>query len=141
MQVLVTQRSNPYLWLGLGCRRHTPEHQLAAAIDWLCTQYGIHITTIAGIATLSTKQTEVGLLAYCKKQRWQLLTFTPQELQTDSVPSPSRVVTAAIGIPSVAEAAALRGATQFSLNGKAPLLLIPKQVRGKVTLALAQSGQ
>jgi cobalamin biosynthesis protein CbiG len=134
------QNSIQYLWLGLGCRRNTPEHQFALAVSWVCTQYGIDTACITGLATLSTKRTEVGLIAYCQAQQWSLLTFTPQELQQYVVPSPSTAVVAAIGIPSVAEAAALRGAAQSSPAGKAPLLLIPKQVLGRVTLALAQSG-
>jgi cobalamin biosynthesis protein CbiG len=134
------QHSVQYLWLGLGCRRDTPEQLFASVISAFFAQYSVDAAAILGLATLSTKRTEVGLIAYCHAQRWPLLTFTPQELQQYAVPSPSAAVASAIGIPSVSEAAALRGAAQSSLSGKAPLLLIPKQVLGSVTLALAQSG-
>ncbi|WP_143162877.1 cobalamin biosynthesis protein, partial [Couchioplanes caeruleus] len=67
------------------------------------------------------------------RRGWPLVLFAPELLAGVEVPHPSVRVAAAAGVPSVAEAAALRAA------GRGAVLLLPKRVLGHVTVAIAQS--
>ncbi|MEO0537969.1 MAG: precorrin-3B C(17)-methyltransferase [Cyanobacteria bacterium P01_A01_bin.123] len=156
------------LWVGLGCERGTS----AALMDWAIQQvfqtHHLAPAAIAGIASLTLKADESGLLALCETHRWPLRCFPPEALKPIPVPQPSTVVEKAVGTPSVAEAAALLAAYQPIVPIDAPDLaltpeaLTPEQLEqlahnielrvskqvfrqpgepGAVTLAVAQADQ
>jgi cobalamin biosynthesis protein CbiG len=135
----------PGLWVGLGCRRRTPMSVLEQGLRMVCQNHSIDWSAIAGLATIDLKQTEPGLLAFSLAQSWPLIYFTQAELDLHSVPNPSAVVDATVGVSSVCEAAALRAATQARLGTLASMLIVPKQIfqgpsgSGAVTIAIAQA--
>ena len=114
------------------------------ALRMVCQNHGIAWNAIAGLATLHLKQTESGLLAFSLAQSWPLIYFSQAELENDAVPHPSGVVTAAVGVSSVCEAAALRAAATQS-GTFVSMLLVPKQIfkgpssLGAVTIAMGQA--
>lgn len=128
------------LWVGMGCERGTSRQLMEQALHQVCEQHQLAREAIAGIATLDLKADEVGLIELCQQENWPLYCYSPADLKTVAVPTPSEVVKAEVGTPSVAEAAALKAAQQATL-------LVPKQIfkdpaqPGAVTVAIAQAEQ
>ncbi len=144
------------LWVGIGCERGTPQALIATAVETALQSQGLVTAAIAGIATIDRKADEVGLLAFCRDRDLPLVCFSAEELRSRSVspgelvpvPTPSTVVAAEVGTPSVAEAAALLAAEQCGRAlrpAKPSCLLVPKQIvrqpeqAGAVTVAIAQA--
>ncbi len=128
------------LWLGIGCERGTDATVIAAAIDHALQTAGLARGAIAGLASIDRKADEVGLLQVAQQHQWPIRWFRADQLKQVSVPTPSALVAAEMGTPSVAEAAAL-------LASDRPQLLVPKQIyrqppaKGAVTVAIAQAEQ
>lgn len=136
------------LWVGIGCERGTAPAVIATAVTQALQSQGLAPAAIAGVATIDLKADEAGLLAFCRDRDLPLRCFTAEQLQSVSVPTPSATVAAAVGTPSVAEAAALLAADQAGRvlgAGPTPWLLVPKQIvrqpdqPGAVTVAIAQA--
>jgi cobalt-precorrin 5A hydrolase/precorrin-3B C17-methyltransferase len=132
------------LWVGIGCERGTPRQVIEAAIHQAFQSHHLAEAAIAGLATIDLKANEVGLLELREADNYPLWCFTPEQLATVEVPTPSPVVQAEVGTPSVAEAAALLAASQVTPDAAAKLLvskLIFRQAGepGAVTVAIAQS--
>ncbi|GAB4543163.1 MAG: precorrin-3B C(17)-methyltransferase [Pleurocapsa sp.] len=125
------------LWLGIGCERGTSQKLIETAIDKTCQKYHLANDAIAGIASIDLKADEGGILAVCRDRNLPFKTFSAQELQGVSVPTPSDVVQQEVGTASVAEASAILAAENE--------LLVTKQIfksetePGAVTIAVAQS--
>lgn len=115
----------PRLAVGLGLRPDRPaEHILAAlstALPGAC---------IACLTTIDRRAAEPGLRRAAEILAVPLHGFTAAQLATVQVPNPSGRVTAALGIPGVAEAAAL-------LAGAGPVLIPRRVVSGVVIAATA----
>ncbi|HEY9827074.1 MAG TPA: cobalamin biosynthesis protein [Stenomitos sp.] len=134
------------LWLGFGCNRGVSHRLIDYAVGQLCQRYQVVPQEIVGIATLERKAAEAGLLAFSQAQQWPLSFYAAADLQHSTVPHPSLSVALAVGVWSVAEAAALTAAHRAAPSGciHPPLLLVPKQKigwtneLGTVTLAIAQ---
>ena len=153
------------LWIGIGCNAGTSRELIETAIQSVCRAYHLAEGAIAGIATIDTKVSEVGLVELCCLHHWPLKTFPWNILRTVSVPNPSEIIEKAMGTPSVAEAAALCATLNLShaktshlcagvipveetgasrSEGVNPILLVPKQVfrlqgePGSVTVAVAE---
>lgn len=147
------------LWVGIGCQRGTSRQLMEMAIGRVCREHQLNESAIAGIATIDTKVSEVGLIELCRLHHWRLKTFPSEILRTVCVPNPSGIIEKAMGTPSVAEAAALSAilnlshvkASYLDEENGAPrrqeinlILLVPKQVfrlqgePGAVTVAIAQ---
>lgn len=123
------------LWLGVGCERGTPAPVLEQAVRSVLTDNGLAIEAVAGIATVTLKHDEAGLLALAQKFDWPLRFFEPAILAGQPVPHPSATVENCIGTPSVAEAAAM-------LAGDTSTLRVVKQIfrvegAGACTVAVA----
>ena len=151
------------LWVGLGCERGTSQGLMDWAIQQLFQNHHLAPGAIAGIASLTLKADEPGLVALCEAHQWPLRCFSPEALKPIPVPHPSTVVATAVGTPSVAEAAALLAAYQPTVTmGRPNLALTPQQLEqlpdktrlrvskqvfrqsgepGAVTLAVAQAEQ
>lgn len=134
------------LWVGIGCERGTPRSVIETAIQQVCQANHLAQAAIAGIATIDLKADEIGLVEFCRDRSLPLRCFAAELLQTVPVPTPSAVVEAEVGTPSVAEAAAILAAQEFSPE-ESPLLRVPKKIirlegeRGAVTVAIAQATQ
>lgn len=100
------------LWVGLGCERGTSKALMAWAIESVCQTRHLAMAAIAGLATLDLKADEAGLLQLCQENHWPLRCFTAAALKDIAVPNPSETVAAAVGTPSVAEAAAMLAAAR-----------------------------
>lgn len=127
------------LWLGIGCERGTPRVVLEQGIEQVLAAQGLAKQAVAGVATLDLKADEAGLVELCNAYDWPLRTLDAQTLSQVTVPNPSAVVTAAVGTPSVAEAAALV-ASEFGtlLVGKQVFRLPETQGAATIAVALAQ---
>jgi cobalamin biosynthesis protein CbiG len=122
----------PTVVLGVGCESGVSHGELASAIDDALRDARISPLSVAVVATLDRKTSEPALQALCTERGWSLRGHTAEQLRDIAVPTPSEVVDQAVGTPSVSEAAALREA------GDGATLLLPKQVRGRVTVAVAR---
>lgn len=156
-QVWISPRSRPapsdlpavqwhprVLWVGIGCERGTAKALIQQGLEQVLQTHQLAAAAIAGVASLDLKADEPGLVQFCADRGWPLRCFSPETLSAIPVPNPSATVAAAVGTPSVAEAAAIAAARSPSEAGT---LCVSKQVirdpqqPGAVTLAIAQSAQ
>ncbi|WP_018605121.1 cobalamin biosynthesis protein [Uliginosibacterium gangwonense] len=96
--------------LGVGCDRGTPQSTIEAAIGEALALAGLNSEQISGLASITLKADEQGLLACAAAHHWPLQFYTPEELASVEVPNPSATVLRHTGTPSVSEAAALLAA-------------------------------
>ena len=98
------------LWIGVGCERGASRHLIETAIQQVCQANHLATDAIAGLATIELKADEPGLVELSRDRHWPLRCFSAEALSHIPVPTPSEVVAAAVGTPSVAEAAAVLAA-------------------------------
>ncbi|RCJ28161.1 cobalamin biosynthesis protein CbiG [Nostoc sp. ATCC 43529] len=143
------------LWVGIGCKRGTSWQLINLAIEKVFEENQLCQSAIAGIATIDTKASEVGLVEFCNLRNLPLKGFSAEVLRRVLVPNPSTITNQEVGTPGVAEAAAIVAATQlnflftnsFSISAEQlrVKLLVTKQIfplkgqPGAVTLAVAQA--
>ncbi|MFS0515105.1 cobalamin biosynthesis protein [Nostoc sp. UIC 10607] len=142
------------LWVGIGCKRGTSWQLIDQAIEQIFRENQLFQSAIAGLATIDTKASEVGLVELCHLRNLPLKTFSAQILRCVCVPNPATITDQKVGTPSVAEAAAILAATQTPLLTASPFTSIealrvrflvtkqifqPKGQPGAVTLAVAQA--
>jgi cobalt-precorrin 5A hydrolase/precorrin-3B C17-methyltransferase len=143
----------PCLWLGVGCERGTSLGLLERLVDRTLARHDLAPEAVAALASISRKGDEAALLELAARRGWPLRLFTPEQLAAVPVPNPSAVVARAMGTASVAEAAALAGATAAAMAvgeaasggpAAAVRLLVEKTIgradpgeRGAATLAVA----
>ena len=136
------------LHVGIGCERGVSQALIQLAIDQVCQQYHLATAAIATLGSATIKADEAGLVALAQEKGWPLQCFSPEQLAAVEVPNPSQTVAAAVGTPSVAEAAAsLAVACQDGQaeSGSRQVLRVPKQIvrhpdhTGAVTVAIAQA--
>ena len=90
------------LAVGIGVRPGTQADRIVRAVHAV-----VGDTTIACLATLDRRATESGVLAAAATLRVAVAAFTAEQLAEVDVPHRSDHASAAVGTPSVAEAAAL----------------------------------
>ncbi len=112
------------LAVGLGLRPGTSAARIVAAVRAVV---GAH--PVACIATVDRRAAESGVRSAADQLGVPVRSFTTAELAAVPVPNPSAHAATALGVPGVAEAAAL-------LAGRGSLL-IPRQVVGSVVVAAA----
>jgi cobalt-precorrin 5A hydrolase len=138
------------LWVGIGCKRGTSWQLIDWAIEQVFRENQLCQSAIAGIATIDTKASEVGLVELCHLRNLPLTSFSAEILRCVCVPNPATITERKVGTPSVAEAAAILAANLIaspfnSTEGLGMRLLVPKQIfqlkgqPGAVTLAVAQA--
>ncbi|MDP9372980.1 MAG: precorrin-4 C(11)-methyltransferase [Chloroflexota bacterium] len=120
----------PCLSVGIGCSRGVPEGAIAAVVEGVLVEHGLAPAAVRDLASIDVKGDEAGLVAYAARLARPLRLFGAAALDGMTVPNPSPAVLAAVGTRGVAEPAAL-------LAAGARALLIEKQVRGQVTVAVA----
>jgi cobalt-precorrin 5A hydrolase / precorrin-3B C17-methyltransferase len=151
------------LWVGVGCERGTARSLIELAIQEVCQTHQFAEGAIAGIATIDLKADEAGILELCHDRQWPLRCFASDQLRSVVVPTPSEVVAAEVGTPSVAEAAAILASqenpvkdktTQEEITQESPIpseqsspLRVAKTIfrqtgqRGAVTIAISEAAQ
>lgn len=120
---------------GVGCRRGAGAADVEAAIAAALAKAGIAAAELKAIATGSAKAAEPGIAAAAAKLGLGVMPIADAELKAAGarVVTRSDRVLALIGVPSLAEAAALAAA------GPASRLIASRLVVGAATCALARS--
>ncbi len=116
------------LVVGVGTATGVAPQQLRAVVVAALHSAGLSESSVAEVATIDTKGDEPAILAL----GWPVLLYSADCLAAVPVPNPSSAVASAVGTASVAEAAALHGA------GPGAVLVVPKQVGGNCTVAIAR---
>ncbi|MFI1708984.1 precorrin-3B C(17)-methyltransferase [Streptomyces griseoruber] len=111
----------PSLVVGVGASRGAPAEEVLEVIESALREAGLSPRSVASLATVDAKAEEPGILEAAARLGVPVVTYTAGELASVAVPNPSDAPLAAVGTPSVAEAAALREGGE---------LLVPKRKSG-----------
>lgn len=123
------------VYLGIGCRKHTPEAEIRASVEQGLRQAGIFPEAAAGIGSIGLKKEEAGLLAFAEKSGLRVRFFSAEELnRLTGQFSASDFVRKTAGTDCVCE----RGAVCAAGETDASALILRKQAAGGVTTAAAQ---
>ena len=118
----------PSLVVGVGASTGAPPDEVAGLLEAALAEAGLARESVAEVATIDRRADDPAVTALGLPVR----AYPAQRLAVQSVPHPSAVVDAAVGTPSVAEAAALLAA------GPGGELVVPKRGGRHATLALAR---
>ncbi|GHF88158.1 precorrin-3B C(17)-methyltransferase [Streptomyces griseosporeus] len=97
----------PSLVVGVGASRGAPVEEVLGLVEDALRDAGLSVRSVAELATVDAKVGEPGLVGAAERLGVPLVTYTAEELAAIEVPNPSDAPLAAVGTPSVAEAAAL----------------------------------
>ncbi|MET8980268.1 precorrin-3B C(17)-methyltransferase [Streptomyces sp. NPDC004539] len=111
----------PSLVIGVGASKGAPVDEVLSVIEDALRDAGLSARSVARLATVDAKAEEPGILEAAARLGVPVITYSAEELAGIEVPNPSRAPLAAVGTPSVAEAAALAGGGE---------LLVPKRKSG-----------
>jgi cobalt-precorrin 5A hydrolase/precorrin-3B C17-methyltransferase len=100
----------PSLVVGMGASRGVSTAEARLLLHGAMEAAGLAIESVVAIATAEIKRNERALVELARELGVPLVTHSAEALGRVIVPNPSEVVRAAVGVPSVAEAAALLGA-------------------------------
>ncbi|SEK95727.1 precorrin-3B C(17)-methyltransferase [Streptacidiphilus jiangxiensis] len=110
----------PSLVVGVGASKGAPTEEILGLVRAALADAGLDARSLRSLASVDAKAEEPGLLAAAAELGVPVQFFTAEELAAVTVPNPSDAPLAAVGTPSVAEAAAL-------LAAEASELLVPKR--------------
>lgn len=97
----------PVVRLGIGCRRGTEAASIAALVDEVLEQSGIHPAAVKAVATIELKKDEPGLLSFCRERDWPLEWYSAPALQAvPGIFASSDFVRGVTGVDNVCERAA-----------------------------------
>jgi cobalt-precorrin 5A hydrolase len=118
---------------GIGCRKGVQAREVAAVILAALERADLAVSALRLIATIDSKRGEQGIEAAATAMGVPVVLMSGGDLVTASRRAATRSarVQALVGVPSVAEAAAL------AAGGPAARLLVPRIVIGPATCALA----
>jgi cobalamin biosynthesis protein CbiG len=119
--------------VGVGASRGCPADELEDLVAAALEAAALTHADVALLATADVKAGEPALVALARAHRWPLRFYTAARLARVPVPTPSAVVAAHVGTPSVAEAAALLAA------GRGAELVVDKRRSAHATCAIARS--
>jgi len=119
------------LVVGLGCTLDAVECEVEDAVTGCLAEAGLSRDGVRLIATVDRRRAHPAVGALAARLGVEIEAYGAEALRQVDVPNPSAPVQAAVGTPSVAEAAAL-----LASRGR---LLQAKVVRGKVTVAIAEA--
>ncbi|MFM9611214.1 precorrin-3B C(17)-methyltransferase [Streptomyces niveiscabiei] len=108
----------PSLVVGVGASKGAPVDEVLSVIEDALRDAGLSARSVAQLATVDAKSEEPGILEAAARLGVPVVTYSAGELAGVEVPNPSDAPLAAVGTPSVAEAAALAGGGE---------LLVPKR--------------
>ena len=98
--------------MGLGCERHAAPSELIALAEQVLSDHGLSPASLAAITSIDLKADEAAIHAVARHFGVPARFFTVEELnrETPRLKNPSEIVAKEVGVPGVAEAAALAGA-------------------------------
>ncbi|MEU3886521.1 precorrin-3B C(17)-methyltransferase [Streptomyces sp. NPDC029041] len=108
----------PTLVVGVGASKGAPTDEVLGLVEGALREAGLSVASVAELATVDAKAEEAGIVEAARRLGVPLVTYSAEELAGVDVPNPSDAPLAAVGTPSVAEAAALVGGGE---------LLVPKR--------------
>ncbi|WCN00635.1 precorrin-3B C(17)-methyltransferase [Streptomyces sp. M92] len=108
----------PSLVVGVGASKGAPVDEVLGLVEDALRDAGLSAASVAELATVDAKAQEPGIVGAAERLGVPLVTYAADELAGVEVPNPSDAPLAAVGTPSVAEAAALVGGGE---------LLVPKR--------------
>ncbi|MCX8030829.1 MAG: precorrin-3B C(17)-methyltransferase [Thermodesulfovibrionales bacterium] len=119
------------LVLGIGCNSNTSLDEIEEAVKEVLKNNLLSFESLSSVATVNKKAHEKGLIDFIKKYNLELKTYTVDEINTVEDIEKSDIVYKSIGAKAVAEPCAL-------LASDKGMLIIKKQKRGNVTVAIAE---
>jgi cobalt-precorrin 5A hydrolase/precorrin-3B C17-methyltransferase len=122
----------PSLVLGVGSSSGADAGGLRDLVERELAAAGLAAASVGLVATIDLKSDEPAIVALADHLGVDLRTFPAETLAGIDVPTPSAVVEAEVGTPSVAEAAALAAA------GSEAELVVAKQRSAEATVAVAR---
>ncbi len=97
----------PTLVVGVGASKGAPVEEVLGLVEEALRDAGLSARSVAELATVDAKAEEPGIVQAAARLGVPLVTYPAGELAAVEVPNPSDAPLAAVGTPSVAEAAAL----------------------------------
>jgi cobalt-precorrin 5A hydrolase/precorrin-3B C17-methyltransferase len=97
----------PTLVVGVGASKGAPVEEVLGLVEEALRDAGLSARSVAELATVDAKAEEPGIVQAAARLGVPLVTYAAEELAAVEVPNPSDAPLAAVGTPSVAEAAAL----------------------------------
>ncbi|MEU9189159.1 precorrin-3B C(17)-methyltransferase [Streptomyces sp. NPDC048484] len=97
----------PSLVVGVGASKGAPVDEVLGLVEDALREAGLSAKSVAEFATVDAKADEPGILGAAERLGVPVVTYGAEELAKVDVPNPSDAPLAAVGTPSVAEAAAL----------------------------------
>ncbi|MFI1208370.1 precorrin-3B C(17)-methyltransferase [Streptomyces sp. NPDC020802] len=97
----------PSLVVGVGASKGAPVDEVLGLVEAALRDAGLSARSVAELATVDAKAGEPGIVGAAERLGVPLVTYAAEELAKVDVPNPSDAPLAAVGTPSVAEAAAL----------------------------------
>jgi len=119
----------PSLVVGIGASRGVNADEVEALVATSLADARLSPLSVSRLATVDAKADEPGIVEYAHRLGVPLTTYAVERLAGVDVPNPSAAPLAAIGTPSVAEAAALV---------EAPELVVAKCKSAMATVAVAR---
>lgn len=124
------------LVMGLGCERHAEPHELVALAERVLSDHRLAPASLAAVTSIDIKTDETAINAVAAHFGVPARFFTAETLarETPRLKNPSEIVAKEVGVPGVAEAAALAGA------GSDSGLIVEKTRSDRGTCAIARAG-
>ncbi|MFE9094937.1 precorrin-3B C(17)-methyltransferase [Streptomyces sp. NPDC007264] len=97
----------PSLVAGVGASKGAPVEEVLELVEGCLREAGLSVASLAELATVEAKAGEPGIVGAAQRLGVPLVAYAAEELAEVEVPNPSDAPLAAVGTPSVAEAAAL----------------------------------
>jgi cobalt-precorrin 5A hydrolase / precorrin-3B C17-methyltransferase len=119
----------PSLVVGVGASRGVAAEEVLGLIGEALAVGGLAQGSVTTLATVEAKADEAGIVQAARQGGWPLVAYPADRLAAVPVPNPSEAARAAVGSPSVAEAAALVAGD---------VLVVPKRKSAMATVALAR---
>jgi cobalt-precorrin 5A hydrolase/precorrin-3B C17-methyltransferase len=124
--IVVRPRS---LVVGVGASSGVPADEVLELIDSALAEGGLSPDSVDLVSTIDVKYDEPGIREAISRRCWAATWIVAADLADVDVPNPSEAVRAAVGTPSVAEAAALSDGAE---------LVVPKRKSAMATVAIAR---
>ncbi|MGW7273536.1 precorrin-3B C(17)-methyltransferase [Streptomyces sp. NPDC054864] len=132
------------LTVGVGASKGAPTDEVLGLIQDTLRDAGLSPASVAALATVDAKAEEPGIVEAAARLGVPVVTYMADELAAVDVPNPSDAPLAAVGTPSVAEAAALRGGGELLVpkrksapDGRAPMAtcaVVRRAPRGRLAV-------
>lgn len=115
--------------LGIGCNRGTSANEIEQVIIETLHELKFSVRSVKAVCTIDLKRDEQGLLEVVRKYGWELVCYTPAQLNQVEMEQPSETVYRYTGAYGVSEPAA-------KLYGRLNRLVLDKKKSGNVTISV-----